>query len=82
MMVTRKRIQLAVSLESFLQAVESTFIVLPITGATARRSMEFTDRYPGDPMDRIIGATALVEGLSLITRDDAIRASKEVPCVW
>lgn len=82
MMATRDRIQLADSLESFLQTIESSFIVLSLTGSIARRSMEFTGHYPSDPMDRIIGATALVEGLSLITRDDAIRSSKEVPCIW
>jgi PIN domain nuclease of toxin-antitoxin system len=31
--------------------------------------MSFPTAYPKDPADRIIGATALVEGLSLITAD-------------
>jgi PIN domain nuclease of toxin-antitoxin system len=38
--------------------------------------------YPKDPADRIIGATALVEGLSLVTADRAIRNSRAVPTIW
>ena len=38
--------------------------------------------FPRDPADRIIGATALVEGLTLITADRDILASKAVPSVW
>ena len=38
--------------------------------------------YPKDPADRIIGATALVEGLPLLTADRAIRGSKTVETIW
>jgi PIN domain nuclease of toxin-antitoxin system len=38
--------------------------------------------YPKDPSDRIIGATALVEGLSLLTADREIRKSRAVPTIW
>jgi PIN domain nuclease of toxin-antitoxin system len=82
MLVTRERIELATSLESFLRAVESTFVVFPLTAMIAQRSVQFTDRYPADPMDRIIGATALIEGVPLVTRDEKIRRSKEVPSIW
>jgi PIN domain nuclease of toxin-antitoxin system len=44
--------------------------------------MEFPVTYPKDPADRIIGATALVEGLSLVTADREIRRSKLVPTIW
>lgn len=36
----------------------------------------------GDPVDRLIVATALVHGASLVTADEAIRASKLVRCIW
>jgi PIN domain nuclease of toxin-antitoxin system len=32
--------------------------------------------------DRIIGATALVEGLTLVTADREIRKSRAVPTIW
>jgi PIN domain nuclease of toxin-antitoxin system len=38
--------------------------------------------YPKDPADRIIGATALVEGLSLLTADREIRRSRAVQTIW
>jgi PIN domain nuclease of toxin-antitoxin system len=38
--------------------------------------------YPKDPADRIIGATALVEGLALISADREIKRSKVVHTLW
>lgn len=82
MMVSRGRFRLRTSLSDFLRTVERTFIVLPITGAIAERSMLFSAKFSKDPTDRIIAATAVVHGLRLITTDTKIRASKEVDCVW
>jgi PIN domain nuclease of toxin-antitoxin system len=76
------RIQLDISIESFLQEVESRFVVLPISGRACARAMGFPAAYPKDPADRIIGATALVEGLSLLTADREIRRSRMVRTVW
>jgi PIN domain nuclease of toxin-antitoxin system len=44
--------------------------------------MSFPTTYPKDPADRIIAATALVEGFSLITADREIRRSKLVHTIW
>lgn len=82
LIATRGRIQLGVSIESFLQEVEALFIVKPLTGRIAARSQTLPATYPKDPMDRILGATALVEGLPLITADARIRKSKVVPTIW
>ncbi|HEY1744722.1 MAG TPA: type II toxin-antitoxin system VapC family toxin [Granulicella sp.] len=82
MMVSRKQVHVKTSLQEFLREVEHYFVILPITGAIAERSMGFTAGYPKDPTDRIIGATALIHGLSLITADQSIRSSGEVPCIW
>jgi PIN domain nuclease of toxin-antitoxin system len=35
--------------------------------------MNLPESYPKDPADRIIGAAAMVEGLSLLTADREIR---------
>lgn len=81
--LTRKgRLRLDISLESFLQEIEARFVVLPITGRACARAMELPTAYPKDPADRIIGATALVEGLSLLTADREIRRSKVVHTIW
>jgi PIN domain nuclease of toxin-antitoxin system len=76
------RIHLDISLESFLQEVESRFIVLPISGRACARAMELPASYPNDPADRVIGATAVVEGLSLLTADRTIRRSRAVQTIW
>ena len=81
-LASRGRIQLGISLESFLQEIEARFVVLPITGRACARAIGFPASYPKDPADRIIGATALVEGLSLITADREIRRSRLVPTIW
>jgi PIN domain nuclease of toxin-antitoxin system len=76
------RIRLDISLESFLEEVESRFVVLPISARACARAMALPATYPKDPADRIIGATALVEGLSLLTADREIQRSKAVPTIW
>ena len=76
------RIRLNISLESFLQEVESRFVVLPITGRACARAIAFPANYPKNPVDRIIGATALVEGLPLLTADREIRRSRAVKTIW
>ena len=81
-LVSRGRVRLDISLESFLQEVETRFVVLPITGRACVRALGLPAAYPKDPADRIIGATALVEGLSLLTADQGIRRSKALHTIW
>jgi len=81
-LANKGRIQLDINLESFLQQVESRFVVLPISGRACVRAIGLPAAYPKDPADRIIGATALVEGLSLVTADREIRRSKALCTVW
>jgi PIN domain nuclease of toxin-antitoxin system len=79
---SKHRIQLSASLETFLAEVESRFVVLPITGQICVQAMGLPAAYPKDPADRIIGATALVEGISLVTADSDIRKSKALLTIW
>ncbi len=78
----KNRIQLKASLETFLAEVETRFTVLPITARVCVRAMALPAAYPKDPADRVIGATALVEGVPLLTADAAIQRSKAVPTIW
>lgn len=79
---SKRRVQLNSSLETFLSEIEIRFILLPITARICARAMAFSAPYPKDPADRIIGATALVEGTSLVTADDENRQAKAVPTIW
>ena len=76
------RIDLRTSPESFLDEIESQFVVQPITARICAETMRLPDSYPKDPMDRILGATSIVEGLRLITADAAIRRSKALDTLW
>ncbi|MGA3213427.1 MAG: type II toxin-antitoxin system VapC family toxin [Terriglobales bacterium] len=81
-LVQRKRIEVDVSVEAFLQEVESRFVVIPMDAVIAARSVHFPAAYPNDPIDRIIGATALIQGLPLVTADRRIRESKVLKTIW
>lgn len=81
-LASKGRIRLGISLESFLQEVESRFVVLPISGRACVRATGLPPSYPKDPADRMIGATALVEGLSLLTADRAIRRARIFQTIW
>ncbi len=78
----KRRFHLAMSLESFLDEVERKFVVLPISARACARMLTLPAGYPKDPADRVIGATALVEGMSLVTADREILRAKVVRTVW
>ncbi len=82
MLVSRSRVLIPSTLHVYLRQIEQRFVVLEITGEIAEKAMTFSEHYPSDPADRIIGATALVHGLPLVTSDRRIQASGEVPCIW
>ena len=74
-----KRIEVDVSVDSFVKKCASYVQVLPITPEIAVRSVQFPKSYPNDPQDRIIGATAIVEGIRLLTHDKLIVKSGLIP---
>lgn len=78
----KARIRLDITLESFLHEVEARFIVLPISGRACVRALALPATYPKDPADRMIGATAIVEGMSLLTADREIRRSRALRTIW
>ena len=82
LLASRRRVNFKPDLETALSEVERQFVVLPITANIALQVFVFPASYPKDPVDRIIGATALIEDLPLVTADQAIRASRAVPTIW
>jgi len=81
-MLARGRIRRYGTLESSLKMLLEDVTVLPITTEIAALGAQFPNDYPGDPADRIIGGTALAEGLILVTHDDRIRRSPLLKTVW
>lgn len=82
MLANRGRIQVGAGIESLLREVEVRFAVLPINARVCMAALRLPPAYPKDPADRIIGATAIAEGLPLITADREIRRSKALRTVW
>jgi len=66
------------SLVRFLHGVT----MRPITPEIAALAAQFPADYPRDPADRLIGATARAEGMTLVTRDERIRRSPLIRTVW
>ena len=66
------------SVRRFLEGVT----MRPITPEIAALAAQFPEDYPRDPADRLIGATARAEGLTLVTRDERIRRSPLLKTVW
>lgn len=81
-LASRGEIFLKPDAETLLAEVERRFIVLPITAHIALQAYALPTSYPKDPADRIVGATALVADIPLLTADRAIRNSHAVPTIW
>jgi len=79
---SKGRITITGSLDSVLREIESHFTVLPITARACARIPTLPANYPTDPADRIIGATALVENLTVVTADRDIRRFRGLRTIW
>ena len=75
LLLSRGRIQSYGSIEFSVRRFSEGFTVNPITEEISALAAQFPDDYPKDPVDRIIGATARAEGLTLITQDEGILSS-------
>ena len=78
----RGRIQVSGSVESFVRETVSRVALRPITPEIAALAARLPANFPRDPADRLIGATAIVEGIPLVTADERIRAAKVVDTIW
>ncbi|MGD0414056.1 MAG: type II toxin-antitoxin system VapC family toxin [Terriglobales bacterium] len=76
------RIQVAGSVESFVRETASRVMVEPITAEIAALAVQLPAGFPKDPADRLIAATAMVEGAPLVTADERIRGAKVVQTIW
>ncbi len=76
------RIQVSMSVESFVRETVARVILKPLTPAIAALAVRLPEKFPRDPADRIIGATAIVEGMPLVTADKQIRQAKVMETVW
>ncbi len=81
-LATHGRLQISGTVESYLEEISSRVAVRPITAKVAALANQFPSDYSNDPCDRLIGATALADGMTLITRDENIRECKQLQTIW
>jgi PIN domain nuclease of toxin-antitoxin system len=68
-----ERITVNIPIRSWLQGLAAQLRTIGVTPAIADTAVALPSSFPGDPADRLIYATAIENGLSLITKDQAIR---------
>lgn len=81
-LVQRERIQLHLTGAALLERMQGCFALCPITPMIAMEAAALPEPFHGDPMDRLIAATARVEGHTLITMDGKIQASNACKVLW
>jgi PIN domain nuclease of toxin-antitoxin system len=77
-----ERIVVVGSVEAFVRETVARVILRPVTVEVAVVAARLPESFPRDPADRLIAATAIVEGIPLVTADARIRQSKVVETVW
>jgi len=81
-LATHGRLEIPGTVEAFVEKITSRTAIRPITVKVAVLANQFPADYSGDPCDRLIGATAMAEGIPLVTKDAKIRASKQIKAIW
>jgi PIN domain nuclease of toxin-antitoxin system len=84
MLVARRRIALDRPVEQWVDAALALpdIQLAPLVPAIAIRSTQLPGPFHPDPADRIIVATALAHGVSVVTPDDRIRSYPHVQSTW
>ena len=77
-----RRILVSGSVESFVRETISRVAVKSMTPEITATALRLPADFPRDPADRIITATAITDGMQLVTADRQIRAAKVVATIW
>jgi PIN domain nuclease of toxin-antitoxin system len=78
----RNRLLLNASIRDSIAALQGHLQEVPLTAAIVICAAELPDQFHGDPMDRIIAATAIVESCVLLTADGKIRRAGVCKTLW
>ena len=81
-LMTSGRLKITGAVDAFVEEIAARTIVIPISPKIAMLGTQFSSPYPRDPSDRLIGATAVAEGIPLVTKDRDIRNSRQVATIW
>jgi PIN domain nuclease of toxin-antitoxin system len=81
-LVQHRRIIVNGTVESFVRETVSRVAVKPMSPEITALAVRLPETFPKDPADRVIVATAMIDGMTLVTADTAIRKSKIVETLW
>jgi len=81
-LATHGRLSFGGTVEDFVEKISSRTAIRPITVKVAVLANQLPTNYSGDPCDRLIGSTALAEGLPLVTKDRNIRGCRQLQTIW
>ncbi len=84
LLVEKGRLELALSPQEWLEKCEALPFLdfVPVDNRIALLSTRLTGFPHRDPVDRIIIATAITLGASIVTKDEKIRAYPQVKTIW
>jgi PIN domain nuclease of toxin-antitoxin system len=83
-LLRRGRLSLSVPADTWLADLGriAEVRVEPVTGPIAIRAGSFTEQVPGDPIDRLIVATAMSLGVPLVTADTRLSGISGLRTIW
>lgn len=84
MLVARGRLELRMEVGEWVRRSEVLPFLrfVPVDNAIALRAVSLPEPFPADPADRIIVATALVLGATLVSKDERILQYRHVRALW
>jgi PIN domain nuclease of toxin-antitoxin system len=81
-LATHARLNLRGPVDDFVEELTSRTSIRPITPRIAILANQLPATYPSNPSDRLIGATALSEGIALVTKNRMIRNFRQIKTIW
>jgi PIN domain nuclease of toxin-antitoxin system len=81
-LATHGRLNFTGTLDDLVEKLSSRTAIRPITSRIAVLASQLPAAYSRNPSDRLIGATALAEGIALVTKDRTIRDCKQIKTIW
>lgn len=83
-LIDAQRITVDPDARTWLEDAARVLDTVPLTWTVAHRAADLSRHpsFPKDPADRIIYATAVLQGWMLVTQDLALRAFDQRVCLW
>lgn len=75
-LAAHERITVTIPIRSWLEQLADEVRTIGVTPAIAGTAVALPSSFPGDPADRLIYATAVEYGCSLVTKDRRLRAHR------